>query len=335
MKTFKPALLTVALASALALAAPAQALEHLDAFYYNQNDNFISQISAELKAQAREAGVTLHEFNAMDDLLVQNESIATAAAKGKQPMAINPVDTGGAQGVADIVQKNGNPVIFFNRVPAAEVLASLDKAYYVGSESERSGTLQGELLASWLAKNPQADRNGDGVIALALIKGQSNHQDTAIRTSAALQALQQSGIKTRVVFSQSGNWSYSSGHALMNAALTAQGATPIEAVLCNNDALALGAAAALQEQGFNLPQGSADKFIALLGIDGIAEARQAVQDGVMLGTVVQDAQTQGKIIFTLAQLLADGKEIPLEIAGVKQQDKSFYVPFKAVVRESK
>lgn len=324
--------LCAALSAALfAATAPAMALEHLDAFYYNSGDSFISELSQSLQKQAEADGTVLHEFNAMDDLLVQIESIETAAGKGKQPLAVNIVDVSNGAAVADIAKKNGNGLIFFNRMPAAEVLASYDKACYVGSNAIQSGALQGKMLADYAAAHPEADRNHDGKLSLVIIKGQANHQDTSLRTNAALKALREAGLTYEITFSQNGNWSFASGDEQMSRALSAQGIEKIEAVICNNDAMALGASAALQQLGWNM--GDPAKFVPIVGIDGLPEALKAVQDGKIFGTVKQDADAQAKLIFKLAQILEDGKDIPAELDGIKAVDRAFEVPYQTVIKQ--
>lgn len=327
----KKKLCTAVAAAVLTVTAPAFALEHLDAFYYNTADSFIAELSHSLQAQAKAEGTELHEFNAMDDLLVQLESIQTAAGKGKQPLAVNIVDVSNGQAAADIAKKNGNALIFFNRMPSAEVLASWEKACYVGSDAAQSGTLQGKMLADYTAAHPEADRNHDGKLSLVLIKGQATHQDTALRTNAALKALREAGVNAEITFSQNGNWSFASGSEQMGRALSSQGIEKIEAVICNNDAMALGASAALQQLGWNM--GDPAKFVPIVGIDGLPEALKAVQDGKLLGTVKQDAKAQAELIFKLARILDEGKAVPAELDGIKASGRAFEVPYQTVIKQ--
>lgn len=44
------------------------------------------------------------------------------------------------------------PIVFYNKEPSADALASYDKAYYVGTDSKESGIIQGDLIAQHWAK---------------------------------------------------------------------------------------------------------------------------------------------------------------------------------------
>ena len=56
------------------------------------------------------------------------------------------MDPAAAAVVIDKARANDVPVVFFNKEPNAKVLASYDKAYYVGTDSKESGIKQGELI---------------------------------------------------------------------------------------------------------------------------------------------------------------------------------------------
>lgn len=57
----------------------------------------------------------------------------------------------------------------------------------------------------------------------------------------------------------------------------------IEAIISNNDAMAIGAIEALQKYGYNKEDKS--KYIPVFGIDGIPAAKDLINKGVMTGTV--------------------------------------------------
>lgn len=304
-------------------------LNHLDVFYYNQGDNFVNEVSKNLQALQPTAVKTLHEFNANDDVLTQLEQVETAATKGQQipgtqVMAVNIVDVGNGSAVVEIAKKAQHPVIFFNREPLAQVLQSYEQAFYVGSDPTEAGHYQGEILASYLKAHPEVDLNQDGVINLVMIKGEAMHQDTQSRTQACLETLREQGVKYKILSSSSADWSYAMAAEEMDKAITNHGLKQIEAVICNNDAMALGAIAALQR--FNLNQAQAERTIPVVGIDAIDAAKQAIAEGEMLGTVSNDAAGIARAIVALGQSLEQGKK-PETVAGFKVEGQYVKIPY--------
>lgn len=64
---------------------------------------------------------------------------------------------------------------------------------------------------------------------------------------------------------------------LMAAFISSQSLDKIEAVLCNNDDMALGAIEALKAEGYN--SGDASKYIPVVGVDATAPALEAMKEG--------------------------------------------------------
>jgi methyl-galactoside transport system substrate-binding protein len=82
----------------------------------------------------------------------------------------------------------------------------------------------------------------------------------------------------------------------------------IELVICNNDNMAEGAIAALNEYGYNTGvEGSVT--IPVFGVDATEYARQLIASGRMTGTIVQDAEKMAEIISHLAVNASQGKDL--------------------------
>lgn len=78
----------------------------------------------------------------------------------------------------------------------------------------------------------------------------------------------------------------------------------IEAILSNNDAMAIGAIKALQKYGLN--KGGDSKYIPIVGVDGLTEAKEFINQGIMTGTVVQEFGEQAKAIYTIGMNMISG-----------------------------
>ena len=62
-------------------------------------------------------------------------------------MAVNLVDPAAAPVVIEKAKEEEIPVVFYNKEPSKEALASYDKAYYVGTDSKESGIIQGRITS--------------------------------------------------------------------------------------------------------------------------------------------------------------------------------------------
>ena len=76
--------------------------------------------------------------------------------------------------------------------------------------------------------------------------------------------------------------------------------------------MALGALDALEEQKWSGIQA------AVIGLDGIEEARAAIQEKRMIGTVINDAEGQATAIVKLALQLGRG-ETPENVPGMEKR----------------
>jgi len=78
----------------------------------------------------------------------------------------------------------------------------------------------------------------------------------------------------------------------------------IEAIISNNDAMAIGAIKTLQKYGYNM--GDKSKTIPVVGIDGITEGKELINKGFMAGTVVQDPREKTEVFYSAAQNMVLG-----------------------------
>lgn len=152
-----------------------------------------------------------------------------------------------------------------------------------------------------LACNVFDAMNGEGnVVILRGIDAtsSSNERTTGFEKAAA----KYPGIT--VVESQSAN--YSQDDAVNTMADIAQRHKDIDAVLCCNDMMAVGACSALMENGFKVgPDG-----VLVAGIDGNIVALESIERGEMYATAYDWAILWGYLSVYQAYDLIQGKEVP-------------------------
>jgi len=274
---------------------------------YKFDDTFMTGVRTAMEGQAKEKGSTLELVDSQNKQPTQNEQVDTFITKGVNALAVNPVDRTAAGPLIAKAKAKSLPIVFLNREPEKADMDGYDKVWYVGAHAEQSGTQSGEIISDYFKAHPEADKNKDGVVQYVMLQGEPGHQDATLRTEYSIKAIEAAGLKTQKLAADTAMWDKAKATDLMKAFITGQGLDKIEAVLCNNDDMALGAVEALKAEGYN--KGDAAKYIPVVGVDATAPALQAMKEGSLLGTVLNDAANQGKATVNIAQAAAEGKDI--------------------------
>lgn len=299
---------------------------------YKFDDTFMTgvrnAISDAAKATSGKAEVDI--VDSQNSQPTQNDKVDLFITKKYNSIAINPVDRTAAGVIIDKAQKANTPVVFLNREPLPEDMKKWDKVYYVGAKAEESGTISGQLMVDYWKAHPEADKNKDGVMQYVMLKGEPGHQDAELRTKYSIKAVEDAGIKVEKVAEDTGMWDRVKGQEKMAAFLASQG-DKIEVVFANNDDMALGAIEALKAAGYF----KGDKYMPVVGVDATAPALKALEEGTLLGTVLNDAKNQGKATFNLAYVLAQGQTPNKDNTGYEITDgKYVWVPYKKITKEN-
>jgi len=296
---------------------------------YKFDDTFMTGVRNAI-AKAGEGKAKLDFVDCQNSQSTQNDKVDLFITKKVDALAINPVDRTAAGVLIDKAKQANIPVVFFNREPLPEDMKKWDKVYYVGAKAEQSGTLQGEIMAEYWKSHPEADKNHDGIMEYVMITGEPGHQDAILRTEYSIKAVEAAGIKVKCLAQDTAMWDRVKGQEKMQAFLASFG-DKIEAVFCNNDDMALGAIEALKAAGY-FKNG---KYIPVVGVDATTPGLQALEEGTLLGTVLNDAKAQGKATFNLAYVLAKGEKPTKENVGFEITDgKYIWVPYQKVTKDN-
>ncbi|MEI7026351.1 galactose ABC transporter substrate-binding protein [Paenibacillus sp. y28] len=296
---------------------------------YKFDDTFMTGVRNAISAAA-EGKAKVDIVDSQNSQPTQNDKVDLFITKKVNALAINAVDRTAAGVIIDKAKKADIPVVFFNREPMADDMKKWDKVYYVGAKAEQSGTMEGQLIVDYFKAHPEADKNKDGVIQYVMLKGEPGHQDAELRTKFSVEAMQAGGFKVEKVAEDTAMWDRVKGQEKMAAFLAANEAK-IEAVLANNDDMALGAIEALKAKGY-FKDG---KYMPVVGVDATAPALKALEEGTLLGTVLNDAKNQGKATLNLSAALAQGQAPGKDTVGYDITDgKYIWVPYKKITKEN-
>jgi len=298
----------------------------------SMNDNFVNYIGKGITKYAEGVcDVTLED--GQNNQATQNNQVEIMLAKKSSVIAVSMDELASAPTIINNCKDKDVPVIFFNnQVTDPEVIASYDKIYQVISDATAWGAdIQGDMAGKWFNDHPEADKNGDGKMQLIVLQGDLSHAATLPRSECAKAAIEAQGVAIDLLEEDTGNWDTTQAKEKMDAWISKYG-DEVECIVTANDAMALGVLQSIEAAGFNAKGTTAGaNYIAVIGIDAIPEALSKIESGEMIGSVLQDATTQGKYVVQLAQNLALGKDPGEGIdAEMEEATKTFYVPYAAV-----
>lgn len=206
--------------------------------------------------------------------------------------------------VIDKVRASNIPVVFHYLEPGTEgVIKSYNKAFVVEADDKQAGDLQAKIIIDiWNNNKSSIDKNNDNILQYVVLRGSSKFAST-IRPQYTLAAID-AKIKTEPLEIVNANFNKELAKDAINS-LFLRYDGKIEAIIADNDAMAIGAIEALQTYGYNT--GDLSKTIVVVGIDGIPEALELINKGYMAGTVIQNPSDTAEALYTVAMNLFSGK----------------------------
>lgn len=295
----------------------------IDVVLFNYEDKYISLVKQSLEdiQKQNEGKVKINFYDSKGNQATQNEIVGKLSKSNQDILLVNLVDVTAASEVMARFNQKKIPIIFFNREPVS-LQPLYGRAYYVGTNARESGELQGKIIIDLWNNNRKAlDLNGDGILEYAILRGQQTNIGAQEITKSVISTIEDADIKTKQVDSISANWDRELAKENISSLFLKYG-TGVEAILANNDEMAIGAVEALQKYGYNL--GDKTKTIAVVGIDATPEAQELIKKGFMAGSVFQDPSELAKAIYTIGMNLFDGKE-PLSGTSYKFDDTGIAV----------
>lgn len=339
MKKMLCALLCLLIAmSGVAIAMAEQNTVELGVLVYKQDETFASAICAAINRWAEtigtEKGITIeiNMQNGNNDQATQNDQAAVMLEKGVDALCINLVDETAGLTILNMAAERGVPCLFYNKEPRDTTIINANGSIYIGCKPEESGVMQGEALISVWEANPDFDKNGDGKCQYLMFQGDPSNLDSIARTKYSVSTAEERGIGMDLISGELYicDWDASKAQQAMSAALARYG-DDIELVLANNDQMAMGIIAALNEYGYNLGV-EGEPVIPVFGVDADESALEAIANGKMAGTVKNDADSIGKAIVELGVNAAQQKEWLADTAYTLSDDGySIRIPYVPVL----
>lgn len=288
------------------------------AYVLSTRDEFLKILEDCVLESAYDNCITMETYYAGEDSQKMVDCVQKAREAGKQAVLIN---LNASDNAAACIEAAGDmKVVFINRLPDSFDILS-ESAAAVSSDEYSAGVFQGEYLTSFFRAK------GQNKISYVLMRGTEGLVHTDLRTAGALDTLEAAGFtleKAAVI------------HANYNRAAARDSFADLipgleyDCIISNNDAMAVGAIAALKNAGID--PGS----VPIVGIDATEAGKEAVKDGEMAMTVFQSAYGQANAaIMAAINMLED-----VDIAEGTECDVSpdspyvLYYPFIPVTIEN-
>ena len=267
------------------------------------DDLFLTHVRNAMAARAKELGIKIQFEDAQGEVARQLSQMQDFIAQKVDAMVINPVDSLATPKMTRLATDAGVPLVFVNRPPSEKTLPK--GVAFVGSDENVPGKLQAGEIARLLNKKGN----------VAIMMGEIATGPAVEHTNGVEKVLAQFP-DMKVVQKQIANWRRNEAMDLMNDWL--KSGEKIDAVIANNDEMAIGAIIALQAAG------SDPKKTLVAGVDATRDALGEMQKNNLAVTVFQDAKGQGKASVDAAVKLAKGEQV----------DSFIWIPFELVTKDN-
>lgn len=247
-------------------------------------DSFISVLEKKIEKTNIQKKISYEICDAKGDSRRQDKQLQYMYTQNYDMMLINLVEPSSAASVLNNAKEAGTPVILFNRDIAEKDLKITNDVWYVGTDATQAGQIQGEMLKKiWNEQKSSLDKNKNGKIDYVLVEGEEDHYDAIRRTKGFLEESKDLPLNTQGTLSASWNRQL----AYKKFSLLDESATRnTEAVICNNDDMALGVYDYYKEKNLALP--------IILGINNSHEMNDKIMSGEIYGSV--DNNMDGQVL---------------------------------------
>ena len=264
----------------------------------NFDDKWLTYLREAAEKKAAELGVELLMVDGKDDPATQLGQIENFVAQGVNAVVVVPVNTDATEAITKATFDAGIPLIAVNR----NFKSDKDYTTYVGSDSIDAGMFQMEFIGEQLG--------GKGNIVI--MRGADGHEAATMRTEGVKKVIAEKYPDIKILEEDTASWDRAKGMALAENWLQKHG-EDINAFVCNNDEMAIGAIKAIENAGLT-------GKILTAGVDCTPDALVELKKGTLSFTVFQDPVGQG----------AGGVQAAYDIATGKTVDKVVWIPYVAV-----
>ncbi len=240
------------------------------------------------------SGLKLVTENAKGDNELQKKQVQKLIADKVDAIILAVSDGDLGPQMTKMAADAGIPLVYINNVPS-NLLDLPENQVVVASNEKDSGTLETKQVCALL--------KGKG--RLVVLMGETFHAAARARTQDISDVIATPECKgLEIVERQAAYWSHDYADQQMQEWLAA--GVKFDAVIANNDEMALGAIHAMKKAGMSM------KTVIVAGVDATDDALAAMEAGDLDVTILQSAAGQGATAVDAAIKLANKEKVPRE-----------------------
>jgi inositol transport system substrate-binding protein len=253
------------------------------------NDVFMRYALDQLTDEAKKNGIEVVSADGKRDPNEQIKQIENFITQGVDAIMIHVIDQSIAPRISKLCLDAKIPLVYFNRKPDDSALTA-GKIVAVASPEVVAGNLEGEFVAKKLG--------GKGNVAILM--GSMGSAPQIGRTQGTKDVIAKySGMK--VVREQTANFARPDAVTVVENWLAS--GVQIDAIVANNDEMAIGAVLVLEEKKMK------DKVL-VTGVDATSDALKFIADKRLDMTVFQNGGAQGRGAVQTAVKLVNKESVP-------------------------
>ncbi len=230
----------------------------------------------------------------------QIRDIRTFIQQGVDYIILSPIVESGWDTVLSEAKQAGIPVIICDR----NVVVSNESLYtaFVGSDFKS----EGEKAVAYLQEMYEADEAGNlPEVNIVHIQGTIGSSAQIGRSNALIKACEDNS-NWHIIVEECGEFTKAKAREIMDNTLQEINSDSIDVLYCENDEMAMGAIAALNEAG--IAYGN-ENDITVISFDGSVGALQLCQNG-QIDLVVECNPLQGPYLLNIVEMLNSNKTVP-------------------------
>ena len=271
----------------------------IGATYYSLQNEFTMRMDNQAKKWAEANGVDYTGYDGNYDAATQLSQVETMISDGVDAIILNPQDADACAACVDAAVEAGIPIVGVNTMVNSDKLTS-----YCGSQDVSAG----EDIMQYMI-----DYIGNDEFNIVVIEGPMG-QSAQLQRWEGINNILADHPNIKILAYDTANWSRSEAMTLMETWITTYG-EDINAVIGENDEMALGAREAIKAAGLDIP---------CIGIDGITDAVTAVENGDMIASDFQNAEGQIEGALETAVAAVNGEEV----------EKEVWIPFEMITPDN-
>lgn len=264
---------------------------------YSLKNEYTVRLANAAEDEAEKLGIELTVYDGNYDASTQISQVETMIADGCDGIILNPQDAEACSPCVDKAVEAGIPIVGVNTRVQNDKLTS-----YVGSEDVKAGEMEAQALLDVVGTDAK----------IVIIEGPMG-QSAQIERREGIQNILDKNPGVEVLAEKTANWSRSEAMTVMETWL--QAFDEIDGIIGENDEMALGAREAVK---------AANKDIPAVGVDGITDALDAVEEGNMIVSIFQNADGQAR----------KSVQVLLDAINGKDVEENYWIEFEEVNKDN-